>query len=280
MSTQTDGESRRQRRSPAGVVLEVLRFEGQQRVRVTAVLAVVFTLFAGLFLWIAPDVVATDEYADLLETMPPALTALFGFENVSSVAGLIAGEYYTFTIVVGLAGYLAYSAAGTVAGDLRAGRLETLLAAPVSRSTVLLGKFLALLVQILVLNIVVPLVLFVGSHLADTPIPLADLAVVHVLAIPYLLCWSGVGLFAGVVVRRGRTAGRVAVGVLLGTWLVESAVVATDYEWVGAVSPMRYFEPSAVLVDGRVDFLGTALLLAVTLLFVGASLAWFQRRDL
>jgi ABC-2 type transport system permease protein len=276
MNPSTDTEMVDRTRAP----LTVARFEGEQRIRITGILAVVFSLFAALFLWVAPDIVAAGVYEDLFDSMPPALTALFGFESLGSLEGFVAGEYYTLVVVVGLGGYLAYSAAGSVAGDLESERMDTVLAAPVSRTSVLLGTYLSLLVPIVVLNVVVPLVLYVGSVLVDDPISLADLIALHVLAIPYLLCWGAFGLFAGVVVRRGRLAGRVVIAVVLGTWLVESVVVETDYEWLGGLAPMRYFEPSAVLVDGSYDVAGAALLLAVAAVLVGASLLAFQRRDL
>ena len=263
-----------------GSLLDVARFEGEQRLRITGVLAVVFALFGAMFVALAPDIVATGAYDDIIEAMPPAMQALVGFESFGSIEGIVAGEYYTFTWIVGLAGYLAYSAAGSVAGDLKDDRMDTLLAAPISRTKVLLGKYLGLLVPIVVLNIVVPLVLYVGSVLVDMPLPLMDLAVLHALSVPYLLCWAAIGLFAGVVVRRGRTAGRSALGVVIAAWLIEAVVVSTEFEWVGAVSPMRYLDPSAILADGTYDVIGASLLLVVAVVFVAASQLWFRRSDL
>lgn len=278
MSTETD--TRDGGAKSAGSLLTVARFEAQRRVRVTAVLAVLFGLFGAIFLWIAPDLVSTGAYDELLETLPPALTALFGFETFGSVAGVLGGEYYTFTWVVGLGGYLAYTAAGSVAGDLRTDRMDTLLAAPVSRTSVLYGKYLALLLPVLALNVVTPLLLYTESVLAGSPLPAGNLAALHALSVPYLLCWAAVGLFAGVVVRRGRTASRAALGTVVAAWLVESVVVETDIEFLGAFSPMRYFSPSTVLVDGSYDLLGAGVLLATTAVVLLASLLVFQRSDL
>jgi len=265
---------------PTGSVLDVARFEGEQRLRITGVLSVVFALFGAMFIALAPDIISTGAYDDVLESIPPAMQALVGLETFSSIEGVVSGEYYTFTWIVGLGGYLAYSAAGSVAGDLKNDRMETVLAAPLSRPNVLLGKYLGLLVPIVVLNVVVPIVLYFGSVLVDMPISFTDLAVLHVLSVPYLLCWAAVGLFIGVVVRRGRTAGRVALGLVIASWLVESVVVATEFEWVGAVSPMRHFDPPAVLVDGTYDIVGAGLLLVLAIVFLVASQQWFQRRDL
>jgi ABC-2 type transport system permease protein len=265
---------------PGGLTLAIARFEGEQRLRITGVLAVVFALFGGMFIALAPDIVATGAYDDLIESIPPAMQALVGLENFSSIEGVVSGEYYTFTWIVGLGGYLAYGAAGSVAGDLKNDRLDTVMSAPVSRTNVLLGKYLGLLVPVVILNIVVPITLYLGSVMVDMPISFTDLAVLHVLSVPYLICWTATGLFVGVVVRRGRTAGRVAVGIVVAAWLVESVVVATDYEWVGAVSPMRYFDPPAVLVNGTYGVVDAGFLLVIAAVFFIASRQWFIRSDL
>jgi ABC-2 type transport system permease protein len=283
VSTETDpgtARSQESRERHTGSMLDVLRFEAEQRLPITGVLAVAFTLFAAMFVALAPDIVSAGAYDDIVDAMPPAMQALFGYENFGSIEGIVGGEYYTMAWIVGLGGYLAYSAAGSVAGDLQTDRMDTLLAAPVSRTAVLLGKYLALLVPILVVNVVVAVVLYAGSTLVDMPISPTDLAALHALSVPYLLCWGAVGLLVGVVVRRGRTASRVALGVVIATWLVESVVVSTEFEWLGAVAPMRYFDPSAVLVDGTYDLAGAGLLLVVTAVLLVASLQLFRHNDL
>ncbi|EMA45845.1 ABC transporter permease subunit [Halococcus saccharolyticus] len=279
MSTQTGTEAA-DRGGHTGSMLDVIRFEGVRRLRITGVLAVIFALFGGMFVALAPDLVSTGAYDDIIEAMPPAMNALMGFENFNSIEGVVGGEFYTFTWVVGLGAYLAYSAAGSVAGDIKNDRMDTLMAAPISRTKVLLGKYFSLLVPIVVLNVVIPLVMYGGSVLIDEPIALADLAALHALSIPYLLCWAAVGLLLGVVVGRGRTAGRAALGVVIAAWLLESFVVETDVEWLGNVSPMRYFDPSGILVDGAYNLDGAALLLAVAIVLVIVSQFRFTRMDL
>ncbi|MFB6151497.1 MAG: ABC transporter permease subunit [Haloarculaceae archaeon] len=263
-----------------GALVAVARFEGRNRLTITGVIAVLFALFGGMYVWLGPQLVAGDAMQDLLDAMPAVLTELFGFESLTSMEGLLASEFYTFGWIVGLAGYLAYSAAGTVAGDLRDDRMDTLLAGPVSRRGVLLGKYLALLVPVLALNVVVPAGLYAASVAVGDPLAVEPLVVVHLLSIPYLLLWGAVGLFLGVTVRRGRTAGRIALGLVLFGWIFESVVSVTDYAWLGAVSPMRYFDPPAAFVHGTYDVAGAGLLAVVAVALVAASQAWFRRRDL
>lgn len=259
--------------------LAVARYEGRNRLLVTGVLAVAFSLFGGLYLWIGPDLVAGEQVQAMLDAMPAALNELFGFESLASLEGLLASEFYTLGWTVGLGGYVAYTAAGSVAGDLRHDRMDLVLAGPVARRSVLLGKFLALLVPVAVLNVVVPAALYAGSVAVDAPLPVVDLAVLHALSVPYLLFWGAAGLAVGVVVRGGRRAGRVAIGLVFLGWLFESVISTTDHAWLGRVSPTRYFDPPAVLVEGTYDVAGAVVLLAGTVALVGLAGLWFRRHD-
>lgn len=260
--------------------LTVTRYEGRRRLRMTAVLAVLYVVLGWLYIWVGPELVAGEGIQDMIDAMPPVLRDLLGFESLSSLAGLLASEYYTLGWIVGLAGYVAYSAAGRVAGSLVSNRMDSLLAGPVARSSVLGGTYLALLVPILVLNAVVPVALYVGSVVVGSPLPIVDLAVVHLLSIPFLLFWAAIGLALGVTLRGGRRAGRVALGLVFTAWFLESVLGSTDYEAYGAVFPNRYFDPPSVLVNSTYDLLGAGLLLAATLVVLGFAHVWFDRGDL
>lgn len=278
MSTETHGGTA-SRDSDDSPLLVVARFEGRNRLRVTGTLAVLFSLFGLMYVWIGPQMIDAG-FSELLDAMPPVVTELFGFESLESIEGLLASEFYTLGWIVGLGGYLAYSAAGTVAGDLQDERMDTVMAGPVARRGVLLGKYLALFVPIVVLNVVVPVVLYVASFAIKETLPLGDLAIVHAFSVPYLLFWSGVGLLLGVVVRRGRTAGRVALGAVFFGWLSESIISTTDYDWLGGLSPMRYFDPPGVLVHGTYDIAGAGLLLGGAIVALAVSQYYFERHDL
>lgn len=258
----------------------VTRFEGRERLRVSLVIAALLSAYGVLFVWVGPEMVGGEELQALLDAMPPVLVELLGFESLASLSGLLAGEYYTFGWLVGLAGYVAYTAAGSVAGDLEADRMDTVLAAPISRGRVLLGNYLALLVPIVVVNAVVAPVLYVAATVVGESLPLGRLLALHALSVPYLLCWGAVGLLLGVVTGRSRTAGRIALALVFASWLFESILDVTDYAWAGAITPTRYLDPSAVLVDGQFDLLGAAALLLAAAVIVDLARRLFARRDL
>lgn len=260
-------------------IAAILRFEAAARLRVTGALATLFSLFGGLYLWVGPQLVAGEAIQEMLDAMPPLLVELLGFESLSSLEGLLAGEFYTLAWTVGFAAYIAYTAAAALAGDLENERMDTLLAGPVSRGSVLIGTYLALLAPIVLVNLVVPVTLFLGSIAIGDVIALSDLLLVHLLSMPYLLLWGAVGVLLGVVIRGARRSGRVAIGLVFALWVFESVIGTTDLAWLGGISPVRYFDPHAILVLQRYDLEGAGILLAATALLLGLAHARFRHMD-
>jgi ABC-2 type transport system permease protein len=218
-----------------------------------------------------------DEY---VEAFPPAMVEAFGIESLGTIEGFLATELYAFAWVLLLGLYLAYSAASTVAGAVEDGRMDLRLSLPVSRRRIVGEEFLSLLVPIVVVNVLTPIVVYAGIVLIGESISVADLVAVHALSIPYLLACTAIGLAISVVLDREGRAQRAALGAIFGLFMIESVVVGTDFEAIGGLSPTRYFDPTAILVDGQYDLAGGAILLAATVALVLASQVWFSRKSL
>jgi ABC-2 type transport system permease protein len=212
-------------------------------------------------------------------SLPPALQEAFGLAALNTIEGFLATELYAFAWVLLLGLYLAYAAAGMVADDVDRGRMDLLLALPVRRWRLVVEAYLSLLVPIAVLNVVVPVVVVVSTVAIGEPIALADLLAVHLLSIPYLLTAAGIGLLASVAVDRASVAQRAALAATFGLFLIDSVVSSTDFSALGALAPMRYYDPTAILVDGTYDFAGATILTVGAVVLVSVSAAWFERRD-
>ncbi|QLG64234.1 ABC transporter permease [Halorarum salinum] len=260
-------------------MFELAGYEGRKRVKGSVALAVGMSALVALYVAMFPSVSSSVDLDEYVRAFPPALREAFGVATLSTIEGFLATEVYAFGWVLLLGLYFAYAAAGLVAGDVERGRMDLLLSLPVTRSRVVSEKFLSLLVPIAVLNAVVPVAVYAGTALVDDPISIADLVAVHALSVPYLLSTASVGLLASVVFDRESVAQRVALAALFGLFLVDTAVANTDYAWLGALAPMRYYDPTAVLVEGTYDLAGAAILLASTLVLVGVSELWFAGRD-
>lgn len=259
---------------------EIVRFEVERRVPTTLVITAGLALYAGLILAIAPDVVASVDLEAYGDALPEAMQSAFSVDTLGSMEGFLAMEMYQFGWVLLLGLYFAYAAGGTIAGDVERGRMDMLLSTPVSRTRVLVEKYLSLLPSLVFLNAVVAGIVFAGAGLVGEPIDLLDVVAVHALSIPYLALCASVGLAYSVAVSRESLAQRGGLVTVFGLFMIESVVAGTDYEVLSALSPTRYYEPSEILVDSTYDLVGAAILVEAALVLVMASAIWFQRRDI
>ena len=263
-------------------MIELGRYEGRKRFKGSVYLAMAMSLLAVIVIWIYPSFAESFDDVDeqLLAAYPEEVIRLFDVQTMASLEGFLAFELYVFgwTILLGL--YLAYLAAGSIADDIERGRIEPLLAMPISRARFVAEKFAALAVPIVVVNVITPVVVYVSAHLVDEPIAAADVAAVHLLSIPYLFACAGIGLLASVVVSRTSIAQRAALGVVFGLFMLESLLEGTDFEDVGAATPMRYYDPNEILLESTYDLTSAAVLIVMTAVLLGISVLWFRRRDL
>ncbi|MXV63106.1 ABC transporter permease subunit [Natronorubrum sp. JWXQ-INN-674] len=263
-------------------MFEIARYDGRHRLKGSLYLSIALSLLAVVVIWIYPSFSGSFEDVDeeFLQAYPEGVIQLFDIRTMASLEGFLAFELYIFgwTILLGL--YLAYLAAGTIAGDVERGRMDILLSMPISRSRAVGEKFCSLAVPIVIVNVVTPVVVYVGAVMIDEPIPGADVVAVHALSIPYLFACAGIGLVASVAVDRASIAQRLALGVTFGLFMLESLLAGTDYEAIGAIAPMRYFDPNEILLDGTYDLVGAGVLVAMTVVLLVAAQLWFSRTDI
>lgn len=260
-------------------MFELTRYDGRRRVRGSLALSVGLSLLAAMVVWVYPSFEAEVDLDQLLAAYPEPILQVMGVRTMSSLGGFLSFELYTFGWIILLGLYLAYDTAGVIADDVDRGRMDVLLAMPISRRRLVAERFGAMAVPIVGANLLPPVVVYVGAELIDHPIPPADVLAVHLLSVPYLFACAGIGLLASVVFDRASIAQRVALGVTFALFLSESLLSGTDAEAVGAVAPMRYYDPNEVLLEGSYDLVGAGILLAMTAAALVASQWWFGRRD-
>lgn len=261
-------------------MFEFARYDAAKRLKGSVYLAVGMSLLAAFAVWAYPSYSQAMDMAQLREAFPQPMIQAFNIQTMASLEGFLSVELYMFGWVILLGLYFAYSAASIIADDIDRGRMDTLLSMPVSRPRLALERFAALGVPILTVNVVTPVVVLVSADLIGASLSVVDVVALHLLSIPYLFACAGIGLLASVLFDRAGIAQRVALGVTFGIYLVESLLAGTDYEGLGAIAPMRYFDPNEVLLDGTYDLVGTAILVGMMAVLIVVSQLWFVQRDI
>jgi ABC-2 type transport system permease protein len=265
-------------------MLDIARYEAERRIKGAVVVAVLLGALSVLFVSLFPSIATSGvDFEAYMESLPPALQAAFGASGglaFTTIEGFLAVELYQFFWVLLLGIYVAYQAGGLIAGDVERGRMDVLLAAPVFRRRVVVEKFLSLVSGVVVVNLVVALLVYVAVVAIGESVSVVDLAAVHLLSIPYLLACEAIGLLLSVLTDDSDVAQRGGLGAIFGLFVLETISQSADVGWLGALSPTRYYDPTAILVSGEYDWTGTVILLVGTAALVAVSAWWFRRTDI
>ena len=261
-------------------MLTVMKYEARQRIRGTLTLLVVVSFYLFLLVYMFPSIEASgDAIQQYAESLPDAFQSAFAIDSITTIGGFLAAEVYQFIWVLMLGLYVTYLGGGAVADDIESGRIDTLLATPISRVRIVVEKYLAMCVPILAINLLMPVVVLLAVVSIGESLPVLDVVMLHVLSVPYLLVAAGIGLLLSVFFDRADIPQRVGLGVLFGLFTLDTVTQGTDIEWIGAVSPTRYYDPAAIIVDSEYDIAGGLILVAAALGLLIASAEWFRRRD-
>lgn len=257
----------------------ILRMESTRYTRSSLALTTVLTIFAVLYLSMFPGF--KEDAEEIAEAFPDFMFDMFRIEGLHTIEGFVAAEMYSvfWTILVGA--YFAYLGAGMIATDIHERRMDLTLSNPVNREWVLLQKVASLWAPLVILNVAIAGVLYVGSVVIDEAFDPVALAMVHLLSIPYLLVCAGIGVLLSVAFGHPRTSKSAALALVIVLWLVDAVSrMSADFEWVGGLTPSRYYDYTAILVREEYSLVDAGVLLVAFLVLVAVATVIFVRRDI
>jgi len=260
---------------------DIIKYEARRRSTGTAILVVLLSLYLLLIVYLFPSIEsAAGAFEDYAEALPPAIQESFAIGSITTIEGFLAAEVYQFIWVLMLGLYLAYVGGGIIASDVESGRIDLLLATPVSRKRALVEKYLSMIFPIVALNVVMPVVVLGAVMAVGESLSLVNLVALHLFSIPYLLATGAIGLALSVTLGRADLAQRGGLAMIFMLFILDSVTSGTDVEWLGAISPTRYYSPADILVDGTLDVGGAIILFVAAAVLVVLSAEWFMRADL
>jgi len=227
-----------------------------------------------------PSIENSPAFSKLVESYPDALKTIFGLSgDFTTGAGYLDAELFSLMLPL-LAIVLAIgSAARSLAGEEEAGRLELVLAYPVRRRNVVIGKAVAVAVEVGCFCAAALIALAVLDRVVGLDLPggrlVAGVAAVGVVAVFY--GWLALAVSA-LAPSRALTIG-VPAAAAAGGYLIGGL-----HELASWLDPFRFLSPlwwvgQAPLRNG-VDSLGALVVTAAALAWLVAAALLFERRDL
>jgi ABC-2 type transport system permease protein len=208
------------------------------------------------------------------------LIALFGDPDPAkmfSPAGFLSLTFFTFLpLVLGVFAVLAGS--GLIAADEEAGTLDLVLAHPVSRTSLFLGRLLAFVAATVAILALSWVGLVAAMSRVALPVSAGALVLPFLSLLALLLLFGTLALLLSLVLPSRRMAAMTAGGVLLASYFLTTLErLDKDMESVARLSPTHYYQ-SGDAIDGldAGSFVG---LLAVAGLFTVVAWWRFERRD-
>lgn len=217
---------------------------------------------------------------ELLEQLPKSVQTVFGVGVVdySTAIGVFA---IVFTYIALIAAFHAASLGVSIFGkEERDKTFEFLYVKSRSRNTILADKLCSALCQLFLLNAVSFLIAVVSVKIIFDDNIVSDFLPMMIGLFFIQLVFFGFGLLMSMLCVRMKTASNISMGLVLVTFLMS---IAADFsekiEWLGYLTPFKYFDGKEVLTQG----LSQQYILAcaiVALLCISASFILHQRRDL
>lgn len=238
-------------------------------------------LLLGLMLmWFYPSIAEQQETLEqLLEIYPAELSAFFGdLSAMATPEGFLSVEYFSYMpLILGIFALLMGS--GLLASDEENGTLDLVLAHPVSRTALFLGRLIAFVVATLAILAISWLGLVIGTVWTSPAPGWGEMALPFLSLLAILLLFGALALLLSMLLPSRRLAAMTAGLVLVASFFITGlAHISEELETIAKFSPLNYYQ-SGEAMNGLNHqwFWG---LVAFAVLF--ALLAWwrFQARDI
>ena len=220
-----------------------------------------------------------EQLMQLWGSYPEELMAFFGdLEDIATPSGYLGVEYFSYMpLIVGIFAVLMGS--GLLVSDEESGRLDLIMAHPVSRRALFWGRLGAFALTTLAIMALSWLGLFLPTYWTRLDVGGLELAWPFLSLLGVLLLFGTLALLLSMVLPSRRTTAMTTGLLLVASYFVTSlARIIDDLKTVSKLSPLSYYQGGQAIDGLNVTWL--VGLLAFSALF--AILAWwrFERRDI
>lgn len=234
----------------------------------------------ALALIAAMDLLIWPAYRDQLQNfeMPKALEGLLGGLSISTPAGFLTSEYFSWVPIL-LIVYAVIQGTAAIAGEESSGTIDLLLAQPVSRELMVAEKSAAVVIGSALIVAVGLAGFAVTLPFVDIQMSLAHIAVACANILPITLLFFAMSLWLGAVAPNRALASAVVIGLATAFYFMSLLASAVNVlHWLNYATPFYYYGDGPPLAEGIVWW-HVALLLGIATLLFAATLRSFGMRD-
>jgi len=227
------------------------------------------------------DSIAAEQetFQELLSVYPPEVSAFMGdMSTFGTPEGWVSIEFFSYMpVILGILGVTMGS--GMLLNDEEDGILDLVMAHPVNRTALFIGRLLAFIITIVSILVIVWVGFIVSMAWSTIDIGLGVMWLPLLSLLAELLLFGSLALFLSMILPSRRLASMTTGLLLVASFFITGLAELNDkLEVVAKLSPLNYYQAQ----EAFSDFNGTWFigLLAAALVFT--LLAWwrFKKRDL
>jgi ABC-2 type transport system permease protein len=222
-----------------------------------------------------------ENYMKLMSNYPKEMLAFFSTGSVMEMftpSGYLNLEFFSYmTIIIGI--FVVLAGSGLLAGDEENGTLDLILAHPVSRSVLFIGRLLAFLVATIAILVLTWLGFVVVVPRTMMEVSAGALALPLVSLFGILALFGTLALLLSMLLPSQRMAAMTSGILLVACYFINAlAKIDDSLEPVAKVLPFKYYR-GGLAID-EMNWGQWAVMLGISALFVLVAWWRFQRRDI
>ena len=243
-------------------------------------------LSLGLLAWFMTlfyDTIAEqkESYMQMMTGYPKELLAFFSTGSVMEMftpSGYLNLEFFSYmTIIIGI--FAVSAGSGLLAGDEENGTMDLILAHPVSRSALFVGRSLAFLLATIAILVLTWLGFVIAVPGTMMDVSAGELALPLVSLFEILAIFGTLALLLSMLVPSQRMAAMISGIALIGCYFINAlAQIDNVLEPIAKVLPFKYYR-GGLAID-EMNWGQWAVMIGISALFVIVAWWRFERRDI
>jgi len=244
-------------------------------------LSMIFLIYAGMVKYSGFEA-AGQGINDLLSQMPDTLKSVFGMNglDLTSISGFYGIFYLYFILLAGV--HAVMLGAVIISKEERDKTADFLFVKPILRRSAITAKFIAALINVVVLNLVtlVSSILFVGMYNKGEPINDQIIRLMFSLLILQLIFLT-FGAVIAAIARNTKKATSIATTLLLSAFILSVAIdINSNIDYLRFLTPFKYFDAAKIMLEGSFDTVYLLLSIAIIACCTAGTYISYNKRDL
>lgn len=220
--------------------------------------------------------------SEVFTKMPYSMKAILGMGSfdVTTMSGYFAFLFLYLEVTVAIHAVLLGS--GIIAKEERDKTTEFLMVKPVSRTTIITSKFLAALVNIVIVNIVtlISSILMVAAYNKGKAIN-GEILMFFISMFIIQLIFLTLGALLSAVMKNPKVSGSLATGILFSAYVISKITDLTDrLNILNVLSPFKYFNYQNIVVGNGLNLVIVILTILLIATFSVSTYFFYMRRNL